>query len=53
MSQVDSTPFDNFRNLLRKVISVPKSEIDARESEYQKEQAKKKSLKKTPKQQPG
>jgi hypothetical protein len=30
------TEFDNFRDFTKKIISVPKSEIDRREAEYQK-----------------
>jgi hypothetical protein len=31
------TPFEKFREFVRKVVSVPKSEIDRREAEYQRE----------------
>ena len=34
-------PFAAFDELARKILSVPKSEIDKREAEYQKGQAKK------------
>ena len=30
------TPFEKFREFTRKVVSVPKAEIDRREAEYQK-----------------
>jgi hypothetical protein len=32
----DPTPFEKFRDFTRKVVSVPKAEIDRREAEYQK-----------------
>ena len=35
------TPFDAFKALAAKIVQVPKAEIDRRESEYQREQAKK------------
>ncbi len=37
----EPTPFATFDELARKIMGVPKSEIDKREAEYQKEQAKK------------
>lgn len=37
----DPAPFAAFDALTRKLMGVPKAEIDAREAEYQKEQAKK------------
>jgi hypothetical protein len=30
------TPFEKFRQFTQKIVSVPKEEIDRRESEYQK-----------------
>ena len=30
----EPTPFEKFREFVRKVVSVPKSEIDQREAEY-------------------
>ena len=36
MGNKQETPFDKFREFARKVISVPKSEIDRREKEYKK-----------------
>jgi hypothetical protein len=30
----EPTPFEKFREFVRKVVSVPKSEIDRREVEY-------------------
>lgn len=30
------TPFEKFRNFTKKIVAVPKSEIDRREAEYQK-----------------
>ncbi len=38
--------YDTFKGSLRQVMSVPKSEIDKREAEYQKQQQKKKQTKK-------
>lgn len=35
----ERTPFDRFRELARKVIQVPKAEIDKQEAEYQKKRA--------------
>jgi hypothetical protein len=34
------TPFEKFRQFTSKVISVPKEEIDRRETEYKKSRAK-------------
>lgn len=45
IEQPDGTPFEKFDRLFRAVISVPKSEIERRESEWRK--AKKKRAKKT------
>jgi hypothetical protein len=39
------TPRERFENLARRVMSVPKAEIDRREAEYQKERARKKRQK--------
>lgn len=39
----DGKEFERFDDLLKKVVSVPKSEIDKREKEYKKRQAKKKA----------
>lgn len=36
------TPRERFENLTRRILSVPKAEIDRREAEYQKERARKK-----------
>jgi hypothetical protein len=36
------TPREQFENLTRRVLSVPKEELDRREAEYQKDRAKKK-----------
>jgi hypothetical protein len=33
----EPTPFEKFREFTRKVVSVPKAEIDRREKEYQSE----------------
>jgi hypothetical protein len=30
-----STPFDQFTNFVRKLVSVPKKEVDAEEKKYQ------------------
>ena len=38
----DGKEFERFEDLLKQVIKVPKSEIDRREKEYQKDRAKKK-----------
>jgi len=32
----DETPFEKFRQFAKKIVSVPKSEIDRREQEYKK-----------------
>lgn len=32
----EPTPFEKFQTFAKKVLSVPKSEIDRREAEYQK-----------------
>lgn len=37
----EPTPFSAFRTLAEKLVQVPKAETDAKEAEYQKEQAKK------------
>ncbi|HEV7643335.1 MAG TPA: hypothetical protein VGO50_05265 [Pyrinomonadaceae bacterium] len=36
----DGKDFERFEDLVRKVVSVPKSEIDRREKEWKKERAK-------------
>ena len=36
-----SAEFDAFQNLTRRLMAVPKAVIDAREAEYQRQQAKK------------
>ena len=36
-----TAPFDAFKELAAKIVQVPKAEIDRREVEYQREQAKK------------
>lgn len=48
MTTKPSSEFNNFKEFVRKVVSVPKSEIDAIKEEEQKE----KKRKKTPKKQP-
>ena len=35
------SPFDAFKELAGKLVNVPKEEVDAKEAEYQREQAKK------------
>lgn len=35
----DPTPFENFQQFAKKVLSVPKAEIDRREKEYKKKRA--------------
>ena len=42
----EPTPYDKFNDLLRKVVAVPKPEIDARETKFKEEQAKKPKRKK-------
>lgn len=37
----DPAPFDAFKELAAKLVRVPKEEADAKEAEYQREQAKK------------
>jgi len=32
----NETPFEKFRQFTKKIVSVPKSEIDRRETEYKK-----------------
>ncbi len=44
---IESTPFEKFRDFAKRVISVPKSEIDRREAEYQKQRAAKNISRKT------
>jgi hypothetical protein len=34
------TPFEKFRQFTKKIVSVPKAEIDRREAEYKKSRAK-------------
>jgi hypothetical protein len=36
MTEKAETPFNKFKDFAKKVISVPKSEIDRREKEYKK-----------------
>jgi hypothetical protein len=36
MTVENKTPFEKFREFTRKVVSVPKAEIDRREKEYKK-----------------
>jgi len=35
VSEANPTAFESFRNLTKRVMSVPKSKIDAREVKYQ------------------
>lgn len=35
----DPTPFEKFQQFAKKVLSVPKAEIERREKEYQKQRA--------------
>jgi len=35
-SQKTETPFEKFRQFTKKIVSVPKAEIDRREKQYQK-----------------
>lgn len=39
----NETPFERFRQFTKRIVSVPKSEIDRRERKYQKDRAKKKA----------
>jgi hypothetical protein len=36
----NDTPFEKFRQFTKKIVSVPKAEIDQREKQYQKDRAK-------------
>jgi hypothetical protein len=36
------TPFEKFRQFTKKIVSVPKAEIDRRERQYKKDRARKK-----------
>jgi len=38
----EATPFDRFKELARKLASVPKKEVDAKEAAYQRRRALKK-----------
>jgi hypothetical protein len=40
MKSESNTPFEKFRSFAQKIVSVPKSEIDRRETEYKKSRAK-------------
>jgi hypothetical protein len=40
-----STPFQKMDNLFRRVVTVPKAEIDRREEEWQKQRGKKRAKK--------
>ncbi len=37
----EPTPFDRFKELTRKLVAVPKKEVDKREAAYQRHKAKK------------
>lgn len=39
----EPTPFEKFQELTKKVIAVPKSEVDKRDAEWKRERLKKKS----------
>jgi hypothetical protein len=41
------TPFEKFRQFTKKIVSVPKAEIDRRETEYKKNRVNKKRRGKT------
>ena len=45
MIEKEKTEFEKFRQFTQRVVSVPKSEIDRREEQYQKERAKLKKRK--------
>jgi hypothetical protein len=36
-----TTPFDNFQQLLKQVLSIPKEELDRRRAEYKRKREKK------------
>jgi hypothetical protein len=40
----DLSPFERFRELARRIIAVPKSEIDKQEAEYQRQRTNRKGL---------
>jgi hypothetical protein len=40
----DLSPFDRFRELARRIIAVPKAEIDKQEAEYQRQRQKRKGI---------
>jgi hypothetical protein len=42
MKKPEATPFERFKELTRKLVSVPKKEVDAKESTYQRQKARKK-----------
>jgi hypothetical protein len=46
LEQPGASEFERFDNLFRKVISVPKSEVDRRESEWKKDHRKRQRKKK-------
>jgi hypothetical protein len=39
------TPFDQFKDLTRKLVRVPKKEVDAKEAAYQRKKARRKARK--------
>jgi hypothetical protein len=41
-TQPDVTPFERFRDFARRIIAVPKAEIDKQEAEYQRQRKKEK-----------
>jgi hypothetical protein len=40
------TPFDRFKDLVGKLLSVPKKEVDKKEAEYQRKKAKRRKKQK-------
>jgi hypothetical protein len=46
MNEQKETPFEKFRQFTKKIVSVPKEEIDRREAEYQKARKNKKKRRK-------
>lgn len=44
----DPTPFEKFQQFAKKVLSVPKAEIDRRENDYKKQRAKQSSRPRPP-----
>jgi len=41
-TESDAPPFDQFKQLAKKLVSVPKKEVDKKETAYQRRKAKRK-----------